>query len=162
MNEITQRIVMWKIFAFASDMLEEYEFIEAQIQNPVELPLDRAISNQEAAAYSAAEILKQLHALKPLGATFCVSEWSEAASRGIQTAVEELEQTTDKAKLAVQQSLAKNALLTLAAMKRVCGDDIVSTSNKDLEYIDKLMIWAIGAGQVGEDLASDVSNFYSI
>lgn len=64
-----------KIFAFVSDMLEEYEFIQNQIRNPRDLELDGAIEDEGAAASAGAELLRQLHGLKPLGKSFCTSSW---------------------------------------------------------------------------------------
>jgi hypothetical protein len=85
-----------KIFAFISDMLEEQYYIQEQIRNPENFLIDGDASGQEL------ELMKQLHALRPLGKSFCTSQWALTGWQSLDATVLELASETS----AIQDCLA--------------------------------------------------------
>jgi hypothetical protein len=85
-----------KIFAFISDMLEEQYYIQEQIRNPENFLIDGDASGQEL------ELMKQLHALRPLGKSFCMAQWMHAGWQSLDATVLELVSETS----AIQECLA--------------------------------------------------------
>lgn len=85
-----------KIFAFVSDMLEEQYYIQEKIRNPENFLIDGDASGQEL------ELMKQLHALRPLGKSFCTAQWAQAGWQSLDATVLELVSET----AAIQECLA--------------------------------------------------------
>jgi hypothetical protein len=87
-----------KIYAFISDMLEEFYYIQEQIRNPENFLIDGDASGQEL------ELMKQLHALRPLGKGFCTAQWASSGWHSLDAAVQAL--VTETAEAKIQECLA--------------------------------------------------------
>lgn len=148
-----------KVLALASDMLEEFIFIQNQLQSP-DISVSGELS-EDAAHAVLKDALVQLRALKPLGAHFCTAEWGQASFGTLSTSVASLQEQAEKAHgLAAQsiqqptllRAIAENAVHVLNRLHSACPDVRLSA----VENADGILQEAISWAQLAGDSAGDV------
>jgi hypothetical protein len=164
-----------KTLAFVADMLEEYFYIQQQIQNP------EGILLEDADQISGTQLMEQLHSLRPLGKEFCNEQWWSASLHTLDLTIRELQRNqkelsegkvqecdatedaffscsdpnTPRSPVSTLRALAENAVSTLQHIQEACPQVMDRLVIEDI--FQRAAEWAKQAGDASGDVLGSLS-----